>query len=130
MLALPTGQTALQLCRTLSRNNRVIRVLNGQHSAPTQPHRAGGVIFGRQPEVPNPGIGVLDLALFDPERRVLGWLRLNAHDREVLAIHPDPAAIEKFVLELGLQAKHVDAEVANALVLQQAEFVVPRVQGR
>src|ERR1039457_5688249 len=84
-----------------------------------------GLILRGKPKISHFHEGVMNCGLLDPKRRVLGWLRFNSADGEILVIHPDSAAKEKLVRDFRLGAQNVRAAVNGIFRCKHCKIVIP-----
>src|SRR5258708_27947430 len=106
----------------------VVDVNNDEIGVPSQASRADAAIGDGKPEIADPAIDLFDLCVSCPEGRVLGRLSLNTHDREVLCVDPDLAAIEKLALHERLNRKNVARPAWCLFVPQHRKSVVILVE--
>jgi CheY-like chemotaxis protein len=77
------------------------------------------VILRRQPKIVHIHIASLNLRVFDPEGRVLGWLSFHAHNGELFIVNPDFALKRIFVFRAWLYRKHVQPTARTGLAAHE-----------
>jgi hypothetical protein len=77
------------------------------------------VILRRQPKIVHIHIASLNLRVFDPEGRVLGWLSFHAHNGELFIVNPDFALKRIFVFRAWLYRKHVQPTASTCLAAHE-----------
>src|ERR1700686_3921876 len=95
----------------------------------SQPDIAAASVRKGKPEVAHLRIGLFDLRLFRPKRRILCGGGLKAHHGEVFGIYPNSAAVQKLVVGSGLDGKNVGWSSGHGLAPGQRKAVVVLIEG-
>ena len=77
---------------------RVALVFDGEGRVAAEANPAFRFVFGREPEIIDLLVFVIDFAFLDPEGGAFRWLCFDAGDGEVLGVNPDFTAVEIFVV--------------------------------
>jgi hypothetical protein len=103
--------------------------LNGEIGATSQSNGAVASIGKGKPEFAYFCVDLFDLGFLGPEGRILGGCSFDAHHSEVFRIHPNSAAVEKFVFGSRLDGENVAWTRRQSLDPDHSEAVVGVVEG-